>query len=405
MTYTITFDSQGGSAITSVDVVQGESYSPVPGGHNLASVRYDFELLGWFTAQTGGTRVLLPYTPTENVVIYAHWGKARTYHEDAPSADLQAAETRLVNGSLTRLPTPYLTGLKLQAGISLGDLKLNFIEDPTDENGYIDPVIWVCSDIDGWWQQPDVEIPDLPRGWGDGSYDSKGRYTAREITLSGSILVQNPKDTPAARNKLVQATNLVSKGTWLKVDESPSKASFVRLSGRPEITSVNARGRIDFSIDLKAGDPIKYEWVDDSFYTYNSVTIPAGAQFPASRVEVENIGNIPVPAIFRIEGGVASASPGSPAVIYVSSSAGVIYGTITIVAPIAATETLDIDTYSREVSISTSGSDIVTSGRSRTETLLDWAYLLEYPEKTYIEFTDPDGLASLTVLYKSGWIG
>jgi hypothetical protein len=38
------------------------------------------------------------------------------------------------------------------------------------------------------------------------------------------------------------------------------RTAYVRLVGKPVVTSVNARGRIDFSAQLKAGDPVKYGW-------------------------------------------------------------------------------------------------------------------------------------------------
>jgi hypothetical protein len=166
--------------------------------------------------------------------------------------DTQAEENRVVNKALTKLPAPYLSGLKLKADIKLGELTLNTI----DENN----VVWVCTDIDGWWNLPDPELPDLPRGWGDGSYDARGRYAARILTLNGVFMTQEPSQVEAARQKLFKAIDLVYEGGDLVVDESPVvKTAFVRLQGRPQISTVSARGRTEFSIGLKAPDPIKYE--------------------------------------------------------------------------------------------------------------------------------------------------
>lgn len=178
------------------------------------------------------------YEPTTNVV-----------------PDEQAQENRIVNRALTKLPAPHVTGLKLRGDIQLGGLLLNTIDD--------NDVIWVCTDIQGWWNLPDPELPDLPRGWGDGSYDAKGRYAARLMTLNGAFLTQDPSQVEAARETLFKAIDLVYDSVELIVLESPTaKSSMVRLSGRPEIDTVTARGRTEFSIGLKASDPIKYEFLE-----------------------------------------------------------------------------------------------------------------------------------------------
>jgi hypothetical protein len=143
---------------------------------------------------------------------------------------------------------------------------LNF--NTIDEHGNV----WVISDIEGWWNIAEASIPDVERGFGDGSFEVSGRFLARDLTLTGSILVT--KNTRAeidivsaeARDRLTLAFNLVKNGAFLIVDEDIYKrASFVRLSGRPNISTVNSRGRIDFSIGLRAVDPLKYEWIESEF--------------------------------------------------------------------------------------------------------------------------------------------
>jgi hypothetical protein len=210
----------------------------------------------------------------------------------------QATENNYVNLGLTPLPQPHLTGMKLQADISLNDFTFNTV----DEYG----VVWVVTDIGGWWQHPSPEIPEVSRGWGDGSYDVKGKYNARNITFEGVILTPDPDLLAAARDRFVAATNLVYTGAWLKTDEgSYTKASYVRLSGDPEIQTVNARGRTEFSIGLRAADPIKYKWnTEDSIYGYENVLIPCEASSPAADGTeiIENEGNYPVSVYLTITG-------------------------------------------------------------------------------------------------------
>jgi hypothetical protein len=135
-----------------------------------------------------------------------------------------------------------------------------------------DGSVWVISDIEGWWNIAEPSIPDVPRGFGDGSFDVTGRFLARDLVVKGSVLVtkNNREDigyaSAEARERLTTAFNLVKRGAYLIVDEDIYKrASYVRLSGRPDISTVNSRGRIDFSIGLRAVDPIKYEWIDSTF--------------------------------------------------------------------------------------------------------------------------------------------
>lgn len=166
----------------------------------------------------------------------------------------QALHGHLQDAGLSPLPLPTVGGLQLRADVTLGDLVLNTI----DENN----VTWVCTDIDGWWGHAEADLPSIDRGVADGDYDVSGRTKARTFTLEGSFLLDDPSKLTSTRDRLVAATNLIRKGAWLRTNEEPTRAAFVRLSGKPKIETVNARGRTDFSIGLKAADPIRYEWND-----------------------------------------------------------------------------------------------------------------------------------------------
>ena len=208
----------------------------------------------------------------------------------------QSQENYYANLGLTPLPQPHLTGMKLQEDISLNDFVFNRI----DEFG----VVWVITNIEGWWTLPSPEIPDLRRGWGDGSYDVKGRFNARDLTLEGSFLCPDPSFVAAARNRLIQAVNLVYSGGWLKTSENPTKASFVRLSGDVSIETVNARGRTDFSIGLRAADPLKYEWNDVNEEGYRSTEILCKSASPARTGSgvINNIGNYATQPYLTVQG-------------------------------------------------------------------------------------------------------
>ncbi len=217
----------------------------------------------------------------------------------------QAQENHAMDRSLAPLPYPNLTGAKLQGDIVLGDFIFNTI----DEYG----VVWVITDIKGWWQPPSADMPEISRGYGDGSYDVQGRYNARELTLEGSILVPDPSMLEEARDRFIAAVNLVYKGTWLKTGLGPRRASWVRLSGEVEIETTSPRGRADFSVGLRAADPIKYDWNDTEPDGYTIAEIPAlnvTTGTPGSDTII-NTGNYDVPVYIEVIGPVSS-----PATIY-----------------------------------------------------------------------------------------
>jgi hypothetical protein len=202
---------------------------------------------------------------------------------------VQKQENKIVNKSLTPEPVPQISGMQLNADITLGKLILNTIDE--------DETLWVCTDIDGWWTLADPEIPDIPRGVQDGSYDITGRYQSRVMSLTGVFLPKNSAGVAKARQKLLEAVNLTRRGDWLNTAEEPVVASFVKLAGRPQIQTVNARGRTEFSIPLRAADPIKYEWNHAQPDGYNYLTIQ-----PDATANVQNIGNADVTAKFTITG-------------------------------------------------------------------------------------------------------
>lgn len=299
----------------------------------------------------------------------------------------QGNENRVVNRGLTPLPQPNITGMQLNSDVVIGDLILNTI----DEND----VVWVCTDIEGWWGHPDVDMPEFQRGFGDGSYDVRGRWAARSLTLNGTFLCPDPSLIAAARDKLVRATSLVYTGAWLRTYEDPPRGSYVRLSGRPEITTVNARGRVDFSIGLRAADPVKYEWNDTDPEGYTIVEIPAAnaATGKDGTGVVYNVGNTRVSAIFEIEG------PISGPMSLLNETTGEL---MLIVDGIQAGSFIEIDTYNREVAI-----DGDTYGaRSALETLVDWIQLEPGQNQiSLIDESNPNSTAVLRVYFRSGWIG
>ena len=403
-------------------------------------------------------------TVSKKFYVDATMFEAATYVGEYFDDVTQATENKFVNLGLTPLPFPKITGMQLNADVSIGSLILNTV----DENG----VVWVCTDIEGWWVHPEPEVRDIPRGWGDGSYDVRGRYQARQITLNGVFLTPDPSLIPVSRDKLIQETDLVYVGGWLKTNENPTKASFVRLSGQPDIQTVNARGRTEFSIGLRAPDPLKYEWYEGHELGYRAVTIAGeDSGTPGSGTgTVTNTGNAYSPVILEVTGpltgpatilnettnesitiigalrGVLTptvsnkALTGNIATLTTSAAHGLLEGDVVVVSGVDSTfngtftiltvpttttltyaktatnvasgvasgtitstaDILEIDTRDHEVALN---GDAVGK-RSLIDVLAEWTLLA--PGANVFSFYDEGDLtssASLTVYYRSAWLG
>lgn len=217
---------------------------------------------------------------------------------ETPSTEIatQGQENRAVDRGLQETFTPDIGRLELRGNIILG----NFILNQMDAYGNA----WVVRDIEGWYQPPSADMPEVTRGDGDGSYEVTGRYNSRSITIEGTILPPSPSQVEFARDRLVQATNLARRGVWFKTGSDPIRASFVRLDSDVDIETVNIQGRTDFAITLRAADPIKYEWNDASPDGYRVFEIPV--KNSESNIDgtgvVENIGNFNVPVYLEVSG-------------------------------------------------------------------------------------------------------
>lgn len=325
------------------------------------------------------------------------------FYDYVSDQDAQAEENRIVNRALTALPKPHLSGLKLEGGIQFWNpaTETGLVFNTIDDNN----VVWVITEIEGWWTLPEMELPDLPRGWGDGSYDAIGRWANRLITLSGSFMPQDPADAPTARAALIDYISpMVKTATagYLIVTEDgiTKKAAKVRLSGPPMITSVSARGRHNFTIGLKAVDPIKYEFVDGDPDGYQTEVISTSSG--SGSATITNSGNTAVPVIIELSAQFTIPDSNDPPTITNTANDQV----LTIVGATAANHKLEIDTYNREaLDVTYSGSTVtnVENGRSKVAVLVDWIYL--EPGDNEITLAGFPTSSTATIYYRSGWIG
>ncbi|MEN9606661.1 MAG: hypothetical protein RL605_489 [Actinomycetota bacterium] len=99
-THTLTYDSQGGSAI------QGANYTGTITSFPAAPTWASHTFNGWFAAPTGGSALTAPYTPSPfaNVTIYAQWTTlSQPVTFDSQGGSAVAAST--YSGTITTLPS------------------------------------------------------------------------------------------------------------------------------------------------------------------------------------------------------------------------------------------------------------------------------------------------------------
>lgn len=299
-----------------------------------------------------------------------------------------------IDTGLTKQPVNYFDPLKLQGDVILGGFVFNTI----DEFG----IVWTIQDIEGWWGPPDPEVPDYKRGNFDGSYDVRGRWSSRDIVISGTFLVPDSTFVPLARQRLVDAANLVYRGTWLRVNESNyNKVAWVRLASRPQIRTTNARGRTEFSIALRAPDPIKYSWNPEDQDGFDSIPIPALSDFTPGEGIIENVGNTPVPISLQIAG------PTSDDLRITNEERSEL---LAVVRPLSSEQTLIIDTYDNSVYIldETDPNNPQSYGaRTYIDPLADWIKLGPgFNTISVIDYTNfSNSTGGATIFYRSGWIG
>lgn len=92
--HTVSFDANGGTLRES-SPMQGTTFSAPQ-----APVRSGYLFEGWWTAPSGGTKITFPYTPTDDVTLYAHWKRTIPFVSSAQMSYILASVTE-----------PSLTGI------------------------------------------------------------------------------------------------------------------------------------------------------------------------------------------------------------------------------------------------------------------------------------------------------
>lgn len=181
-------------------------------------------------------------------------------------------------GEVSREVTTVLPlGYSLARPTLLGDVHLGtMVFNTVDEDG----TVWTMSELDGWWTTPSAIIPTALRAPNeDGDYDSDGRYDARVLKFEGTFLPASPALTTVARTKLVSAINAVRRVQRLTLFDTEPTYLDVRLSGQPQIDTYRSTGITNFSVGLRAADPVKKS-VYESTITLSSGASQGGRSYP-----------------------------------------------------------------------------------------------------------------------------
>jgi uncharacterized repeat protein (TIGR02543 family) len=108
-TYTVTFNSQGGSSVASETFTHGNSFT-----YPSNPTKSGFSFLGWFSSPSGGSALTASAVADGNsdTTLHAQWSTAAT----VPASSVQGGTTPSASSNLTALA---ITGVNPDLGINL----------------------------------------------------------------------------------------------------------------------------------------------------------------------------------------------------------------------------------------------------------------------------------------------
>ena len=144
-TYTVSFDSNGGSAVASQSVRYGskatQPANPTRAGHTFQ---------GWYTARSGGSKYDFGTAVTGDVTLYAHWSvNSYTLTFDGNGGKpSEASRTVAYGGQYGSLPTATRTGYAFQGWYTArdGGTKVS----PSTTMGAADTTLYACWSVNSY---------------------------------------------------------------------------------------------------------------------------------------------------------------------------------------------------------------------------------------------------------------
>ncbi len=138
-TYTVHFDTDGGSLISDMEGITVIEEEPV-------TTKAGCEFLGWFLSKTDTERITFPYTVTDNITLYARWDIDKTIIQIDGYAVEYIWTTDVMATKATVGSGDYYTdiyGTKLESGLYLY-IEQHVAQTKTHDNN--------------WWENNNVEL-------------------------------------------------------------------------------------------------------------------------------------------------------------------------------------------------------------------------------------------------------
>ena len=231
--YTVTYDSQGGTAVGAQQVVSGGTAGALPA--NPTGSGYTFG--GWWTATSGGgTQFLASTTVTGNITVYAKWtaftGTANaigTYTWDVMTGSLTITWTS------STFPCNGPSGSESESGVTITTTTMT----------------WTGHDVMIWTRSPAGTAGDPSGTWTTTSTHDGNTYTLVVKAIDeehGTFYVTAPiiacgtgDLNPSAQTQYQPQNTGHEYQVWMWYDEKPQTASTVSVTGS------GITGKIDFT--------------------------------------------------------------------------------------------------------------------------------------------------------------
>ena len=276
-TYTVTFDSNGGSTVTP-QTVKKNSLAQQPAEPTRNGYKFD----GWYTAASGGQKFSFDTAITANITLYAHWNKDNDTQSDAPKITINNfSETETNNVDTDSISVSGLASA-YSGDITSVTYSLKFTLDETAS---------VSGEADG---STEWKIEKLPLQIGTSFLtiavtDSENRTAKKEITLnrlstqielSENVVLYTPEQTAGIAKDIFDY--------WIDdrntVDTYDDQTNILFAENSEIVKSIKGGS-------IKTGDVVMLQPCNELYLGFNGVLISNkepedSAKYPASKYEV-----------------------------------------------------------------------------------------------------------------------
>jgi hypothetical protein len=276
-----------------------------------------------------------------------------------------------------------------------------------DLDGWVAPGVddfgttWIITKVGGWSSTPGLRNASVDRPLDHGQFDSASYWDARVITIEGTAVATSPTSCSVARDILTSlcAWDTASLFTLRVTEEDrPARRAMVRLAGDTKTDPIGAHA-FDFSLQLKAPDPRRYDDVPTTLTLWAPTGVSGGLVLPAtaplvitptglshSSVVATNLGTTPTRPVVTFAGPLVD-----PQIAHVPSGRS-----LSTLITLTAGDVLVADFDART---------LMLNGSSRSSALTASAAWWELPPGGgELRFTAGGGTGTATVTFRSAWI-